>query len=273
MPSKLGIIAGGGALPARVVAACRSKGRECFVLAFKGHTDPKTVESVPHAWVRLGAVGAAIKHLHEAGVEELVLAGPVGRPSLGSLRPDVRGARLLAKAGVAALSDDGLLRTAIGELEREGFCVIGAEDVFDDLLTPEGVLGKVAPDELAKSDIDYGVELARAIGAFDVGQAVVIQQGIALGLEAIEGTDALITRAGSLQREGPGGVLVKIKKPKQEARADLPTIGIATVKAAAASGLRGIAIEAGGSLIIDRPAVIAAADDAGLFLVGIRVEE
>ncbi|MCE2510104.1 MAG: UDP-2,3-diacylglucosamine diphosphatase LpxI [Alphaproteobacteria bacterium] len=271
MPSKLGIIAGGGALPARVVEACRSKGRECFVLAFKGHTSPKTVENVPHAWVRLGAVGAAIRFLHEAGVEELVLAGPVGRPSLGSLRPDLRGARLLAKAGVAALSDDGLLRMAIRELEEEGFRVVGAEDVFDDLLTPEGVLGNIAPDALAESDIGYGVELARAIGAFDVGQAVVVQQGIVLGFEAIEGTDALIARAGALQREGAGGVLVKIKKPKQEARADLPTIGLATVKAAAAASLRGIAVEAGGSLIIDRDSVVAAADQAGLFLVGIRV--
>ncbi len=271
MSNKLGIIAGGGALPARVVEACRSKGRECFVLAFKGHTDPKTVEAVPHAWVRLGAVGAAIKFLHEAGVEELVLAGPVGRPSLGSLRPDMRGARLLAKAGVAALRDDGLLRTAIRELEEEGFRVVGAEDVFDDLLTPQGVLGRVAPDAQAESDIDYGVEVARATGSFDVGQAVVVQQGIALGVEAIEGTDALIARTGSLQREGPGGVLVKIKKPEQDARADLPTVGIATVKAATQAGLRGIAIEAGGSLIIDRDSVIAAADAADLFLVGITV--
>ena len=162
MSNKLGIIAGAGALPARVVEACRSKGRDCFVLAFKGHTDPKTVEAVPHAWVRLGAVGAAIKFLHKAGVKELVLAGPVGRPSLSSLRPDVRGARLLAKAGVAALSDDGLLRTAIKELEEEGFRVVGADDVFDDLLTPEGVLGKISPDAQAKSDINYGIEVVRA---------------------------------------------------------------------------------------------------------------
>ncbi len=271
MPSKLGIIAGGGALPERVVAACRSKGRECFVLALKGHANPKTVADVPHAWVRLGAIGAAIRLLHNAGVDELVLAGPVGRPTLASLRPDVRGAKLLAKAGVAALSDDGLLRMVIQELETEGFCVVGAEDVFDDLLTPEGVLGKVSPDRLAETDISQGIEIARAIGSFDVGQAVVVQQGIVLGMEAVEGTDALIDRAGALRRDGPGGVLVKIKKPAQEARADLPTIGATTVEAAAKAGLRGIAIEAGGSLMIDRAAVVETADRCGLFLIGVTV--
>ncbi|MBN4016500.1 UDP-2,3-diacylglucosamine diphosphatase LpxI [Rhodospirillaceae bacterium AH-315-P19] len=271
MPNKLGIIAGNGALPERIVEACRSKGRECFVLALKGHTNPKTVANVPHAWVRLGAVGAAIKLLHEAGVEDLVLAGPVGRPTLASLRPDVKGAMLLAKAGVASLSDDGLLRMAIKALETEGFCVVGAEDVFDELLTPEGVLGKLAPDRSAEADITRGVEIARAIGFFDVGQAVIVQQGIVLGVEAVEGTDALIDRAGRLRREGPGGVLVKIKKPTQEVRADLPTIGMATVQAVAKAGLCGIAVEAGGSLIIDRTRVIEAADRAGLFLVGIKV--
>lgn len=271
MPSKLGIIAGGGALPVRVIEACRAKGRACFVLALKGHTDPKAVENVSHAWVRLGAVGAAIRLLHEAGVEELVLAGPVGRPSLASLRPDFRGARLLAKVGVASFSDDGLLRAVIAELEEEGFRVVGAEEVLDDLLTPKGVLGKWVPDKQAKTDIAHGIEVARAIGAFDVGQAVVVQQGIVLGVEAIEGTDALIARAGQLQRPGPGGVLVKIKKPQQEARADLPTIGLVTVRAAAKAGLRGIAVEAGGSLIIDRNEIVQASDAAGLFLVGVAV--
>lgn len=271
MPNKLGIIAGGGALPERVIQACRSKGRECFVLALKGHANPEIVANIPHAWVRLGAVGEAIRLLHAAKVKELVLAGPVGRPTLASLRPDIKGAKLIAKAGVAALSDDGLLRMAIGELEAEGFRVVGAEDVFDDLLTPPGVLGKFAPDSSAELDIDQGVKIAGANGFFDVGQAVVVQQGIVLGVEAVEGTDALIARSGGLQREGPGGVLVKIKKPTQEARADLPTIGVATIETAAKAGLRGIALEAGGSLIIDRASVVQAADHAGLFLIGIRV--
>jgi DUF1009 family protein len=120
------------------------------------------------------------------------------------------------------------------------------------------------------ADIERGLEVARALGAVDVGQAVVVQQGIVLGLEAAEGTDALIERAGGLQGEGLGGVLVKAAKPSQERRADLPTVGVATVQACARAGLRGIAVEAGMALVIDRQAVAAAADDAGLFVAGIK---
>jgi DUF1009 family protein len=185
------------------------------------------------------------------------------------LRPDWRAARFFAKIGWRALGDDGLLRAVIKELESEGFRVIGADSILAAALAPRGPLGALVPDAQAEADIAHGIGVARALGSLDIGQAVVVQQGIVLGVEASEGTDALIARCATLRRAGPGGVLVKIAKPGQERRADLPTIGLHTVTAAAAAGLSGIAVEAGATFVLDRPALAAAADHAGLFVVGI----
>jgi len=143
------------------------------------------------------------------------------------------------------------------------------DSLLDGLMARPGQYGAHAPDDQARSDLERGLEIARAMGAMDVGQAVVVQQGMVLGVEAIEGTDALVKRCGELKREGPGGVLVKIKKPGQDRRADLPTVGVETAAAAAAAGLRGIAFEAGGTLVMDEVEMVREADDAGLFLIGI----
>jgi hypothetical protein len=271
MPPKLGILAGGGALPVRVIEACRATGREFFVLAFEGQTDPRIIADTPHAWVRLGAVGEAFRLLRGAGVADVVLAGPVKRPNLSDIRPDLHGAKFLAKVGARAFGDDGLLSAVVKEIEEEGFRVIGADEVFAELRTPLGPCGRIVPDAVAAADIARGIEVARTLGRLDVGQAVVVQQGLVLGVEAIEGTDGLLARCAGLRREGPGGVLVKVAKPGQERRVDLPTVGVETVTTAAKAGLRGIALEAGGSLIIDRGAVARAADEAGLFVVGVAV--
>jgi UDP-2,3-diacylglucosamine hydrolase len=270
MAPKLGILAGSGELPLRLVDACRAIDRPVFVLALEGAANPEDYEGIPHASVRLGAGAEGLRLLRENGVEELVMAGPVRRPTLAALRPDWRAAKMLARIGLRALGDDGLLSAIIKEFELEGFRVVGVHDLLGSLLAPEGPLGKIAPDAQAYADIERGLEVARALGAVDVGQAVVVQQGIVLGLEAAEGTDALIERAGGLQGEGPGGVLVKATKPRQERRADLPTVGVATVRACARAGLRGIAVEAGMALVVDRSAVAAAADDAGLFVACIK---
>ncbi|MGQ0664347.1 MAG: LpxI family protein [Pseudomonadota bacterium] len=271
MPPKLGVLAGGGQLPAQVIEACRATGRDFFVLAFSGQTDPGTVRDVPHAWVRLGEVGEALRQLRRAGVDEIVLAGPVRRPGLAELRPDWRGALFLAKVGVKGAGDDGLLSAVVRELEDEGFRVVGADDVFAELRTPLGPCGSLVPEAGAERDIARAISVLCAIGPLDIGQAAVVQQGIVLGVEAIEGTDALIERCAALRRPGPGGVLVKIAKPGQERRVDLPTVGPATVAKAGVAGLAGIGLEAGGSLIIDRAGVARAADAAGLFVVGVPV--
>jgi UDP-2,3-diacylglucosamine hydrolase len=266
----LGIIAGNGALPRRLVESCRAAGRPVFVLAFEGEADQATVAGVPHAWCRLGAAATALDLLHANAVTELVLAGGIRRPSLSALRPDWRAAKFFARVGYRALGDDGLLSAVVKELEREGFQVIGAEQLLasDDLLA-EGPLGRCRPSAEARADIERGLRLARAIGALDIGQAIVVQQGLVLGVEAAEGTDGLLRRCAGLRRDGPGGVLVKVAKPGQEERVDRPTIGPQTVVLAAAAGLQGIAAEAGMTLIVDRAEIIRAADLAGLFVVGV----
>ncbi len=266
----LGIIAGSGRLPLQLIEACQSSGRCFFVLALQDFADLIALKDAPHAVVRLGAVGEAISHLREAGATELVLAGRVQRPSIGSLRPDMTGTKLLARMGAAFLSgDDAMLRSVIAFLEDEGFTVVGSNQVLQDLVTPLGQLGHIAPDIRAQADIAMGIKVAMALGKLDVGQAVIVEHGYVLGVEAAEGTDALIQRCQWLKREAKGGVLVKARKPGQEERADLPTIGPATVERVAACGFSGIAIQANASLILDKKAVIAKADELGLFVVGV----
>jgi hypothetical protein len=265
----LGIIAGSGDLPRRLIAACRSNGRPCFVLAFEGQTDRETVAEVPHCWSRLGAAQEGIEALHKAGVVEIVLAGRMKRPSLTSLKPDVKGAAMLARIGLRAFGDDSLLRAVKTELEREGFRIVGPDSILESLIAGAGPFGRHAPDDEVLPDIARGIAVARALGAVDVGQAAVVQQGLVLGVEAIEGTDALLARVAGLKRDGRGGVLVKLAKPGQDRRMDLPTIGPDTVRRAAEAGLVGIAVEAGGTLIVDRAQLVGLADELGLFVIGL----
>ncbi|CAA7616032.1 LpxI family protein [Magnetospirillum sp. UT-4] len=268
MIAKLGIVAGGGAFPGLAIAACRAQHRPFHVLALTNHAEPAVIADAPADWIRLGEAGTGFDLLRKVGVEEVVMIGPVRRPTLAELAPDWRTTRFFAKVGLKALGDDGLLRAVARELEEEGFRVVGIDDVLADCLAPQGLFGSLHPDTQAEADIARGWEVAKGIGALDVGQAVVVQQGVVLGCEAVEGTDALIRRCGELRREGPGGVLVKVRKPGQDRRLDLPTIGVNTVRAAAAGGLRGIAVEAGGALVLDRAAIAAEADASGLFVLG-----
>ena len=261
-------------MPARVAAAARAAGRDVFLVGLEGYAEPEVLAPFPHALVRLGAAGRILELLRAHSCRDLVLVGPVRRPSLLDLRPDVEGARLLARIGRAAFAgDDGLLKAVMRVLGEEGFSVVGAHEILTEVLGPRGLLSKTAPDAQALSDIERGVAVARALGAADVGQCCVVQQGLVLCVEAIEGTDAMLQRAGILRRPGPGGVMVKLVKPGQERRADLPTVGPATIRAAAAAGLRGVAFEAGGTILAERAASIAAADQAGLFLLGVDPNE
>lgn len=270
MPPRLGILAGGGNIPRQLLDAGRQQGRDVFVAAFQGSADPETVADAPHCWVRLGAVGQLIRALKDAGVEELVMAGPIDRPSWTNVRPDWRGLKMLPRVLAAAQGDDSILSLAIAELESEGFRVIGIDDLLPEMLAPAGPFGRHEPDDTASADIARGLAVATALGDVDVGQSVVVQQGIVLGVEAVEGTDALLERCGPLSRAGPGGVLIKRAKPSQDRRADLPTIGPRTVAGAKAAGLRGIAVAAGSTLLVDREKIIATADQNGLFVIGIQ---
>jgi UDP-2,3-diacylglucosamine hydrolase len=270
MPRRLGIIAGGGILPARVAAAAAAAGRGVFILGLEGFADPTVLAPWPHEIQRIGRAGHILATLRAHGCQDIVMIGPVRRPSLLDLRPDAEGTRILARVGRAAFAgDDGLLAAVIKVFAEEGFAVIGAHEVMQEVLAPAGVLTRTQPDAQAMTDIRRGREVARVLGAADVGQGCVVQQGLVLAVEAIEGTDAMLARAGALRRDGIGGVLVKLVKPGQDRRADLPAIGPDTVRHAAAAGLRGLAFEAQSTILADREACVAAADAAGLFLIGL----
>jgi hypothetical protein len=272
----LGLIAGGGIMPIRVADAAAKIGRPVFCLLVEGFANPGDYARFPHAVVPLGAIGRMFALLRERGVRDLVLAGRVKRPSLLTFRFDAEGAKQLAKLSMRAIlgGDDGLLSAVLRQLRAEGFNPVGAQELLGALLVEEGQLTRAAPDDIACSDIARGIAVARALGDADAGQGCVVQQGLVLALEGIEGTDAMLERSAGLRREGPGGVLVKLVKPRQDVRVDLPVIGPDTVRKAAEAGLAGIAFEArdhhAGTLVIDREATTAAADAAGLFLLALR---
>lgn len=270
----LGIIAGAGELPKQVIEACDALRRPYVVVALKGFACPDLLpcDKKKIHWVRLGAMGSTCRLLHQKGVQELVLIGAVRRPSLSSLRPDWRGVKFLAKAGLKSLGDDGLLKAIISEIEREGFTVIGADALLTDVVARRGVYGKVKPTKQHHLDILKGFEVAQVLGAADVGQSVIVADGLVLGVEAIEGTDALMARCKDLPRSQVKGVLVKVKKPHQERRVDLPTIGVQTIENAAKYGLSGIAVEAGSAFVVNEQAVVEKANQLGLFLVGVDAQ-
>ncbi len=266
----LGILAGGGPFPGQVAAAATASGRPVFIVGFEDFADPAVIGPYPHAFVRLGAAGQILALLRANGCRELVLVGPVKRPSLFDLRPDAEGVKILARVGRAAFSgDDGFLAAVVRVLGEEGFVVRGAHEVLTGAVAAPGVLGRVAPDAQAAADISRGIAVVRALGAVDVGQGCVVQQGHVLAVEAAENTDRMLARVGELALPGPGGVLVKLVKPGQERRTDLPTVGPRTIVGAAAAGLRGVAVEAGGTLFTDRAACVAESDRLGLFLVAV----
>lgn len=267
---KLGIIAGGGALPETLLHACDAKDIEPFIIAFEGHTDPALVRGRSHLWTRFGAAGQIISTLRAHEIANLTLAGSMQRPSLVELRPDLKGAEFLAKIGLGALGDNDFLTLLRELLEGEGFALHGAHKFAEGLLAPQGAVGRYEPKKADWIDIERGLAVSREMGRLDVGQAVIVQEGFVLGVEAVEGTDELIRRCKHLKRKGRKGVLVKTCKPQQDRDFDLPTIGAETIKNAVESDLAGIVIEAGQSLILEREKVAEIADRHKMFVVGVH---
>lgn len=268
---KLGIIAGSGRMPALLIEACEQQGRPYFVLGLEGHSESEVLANAPHKIVRLGAVGDALKTLKKEQVEEVIMAGHVGRPTLASLRPDMTATMLIAKMGASIFSgDDALLGAIITIMEKEGMKVVGMQDVLAHLVTKEGVLGKCKPTKQQLDDIARGMSVVKMLGELDIGQAVVVENNYVLGVEAAEGTDGLLARCAALsQHEAKHGVLVKAKKPAQDTRVDLPTIGKDTIQRAIDGKFAGIALEAGGSILLDQEETIRLADAHSLFVVGV----
>jgi len=273
----LGIIAGAGDLPRAVAESASAAGRDVFVLALRGSTEA-WVSGFAHEWVALGETGKAFKALRDAKCGDVLLVGRVERPKFSEIRLDAKSVLLAPRVMTAALrGDDALLRALVGLFEGEGFRAVGVADAAPDLIAKEGPLGQISPSQGLLSDIALGFKVVLALGALDVGQAAIVCDGLTLSVEAAEGTDAMIARTLQLpehirgQHGKPRGVLVKAAKPIQDRKTDLPVVGVHTVRNVAAAGLAGIAVEAGATLIVDRKAVAAAADAAGLFVVGHRL--
>jgi len=274
--TKLGLVAGGGSLPFEIAEHCRQVGRALFVVRLKGFAGPD-LSGFEGADVGVAELGKCFKALKRAGCEAVCLAGQVTRPDFSQLAPDLRGLAALPGAIAAARrGDDALLRFLVGEFEKEGFAVEGAEAVMRDLGLPAGPLGRHAPTPEQLADAEQALEVARAIGRLDIGQGAVVCDGLVLAVEAQEGTDAMLERVARLPahlRGQPGdrrGVLAKTPKPIQETRVDLPTMGLATVRGAAAAGLAGVVGEAGRLLVLDRDEAVALADELGLFILGVK---
>lgn len=264
----LGLLCGSGWLPAELLRCADATALDVFIIAFEGQTPDDLVEGRPHARVRLGAAGASIKALRDAGCQDLVMAGSLARPPLAALRPDLWTAGFLARTGAYRLGDDGLLAALIGQLETgEGFRVLDVADLMPGLRAPNGPIGSRSPNADSEPAIRRAIAGATALGEADTGQACVATTEAVIAEEGRGGTaamlDALTERGGA-----PGGVLAKTLKPGQETRVDRPAIGPDTVEQVARAGLAGIVVHAHEALILDRAAVTAAADAHGVFVIG-----
>lgn len=266
----LGIVAGGGSLPALLIADCARKSRPVFIVAFEGQTDPALYHNRPHILSRPDKAGQIVKRLREENVSDLVLIGSVKRPHLTDLRPDLFTAGFFARMGLRALGDSDLLSAVRVTLEKEGFHIHAVQDFLDGALMPPGVIGAIKPSPAHKIDIALGLQTARTLGALDIGQSVIVRDGVVLGVEGVEGTDELVRRCAAYRANGQGGILVKACKPQQDRALDLPTIGVNTVQLCTQLKFDGIAISAGEALFAERTQAIALADQAGLFVIGVE---
>tara|TARA_R110000868_G_scaffold53098_2_gene167031 strand:- start:1645 stop:2511 length:867 start_codon:yes stop_codon:yes gene_type:complete len=268
-PRKLGIAAGGGVLPLKLAEAARAQGRDVFIVGLKGAAGP-SIEVWPHDWVRLGAMGRFVRLFKQAGCEDVVFIGPMDRPRLRDILPDFQGLLLMPDfIKRLKIGDDALLRGVVEYLELNGLNVVAAETILTSLLAAEGQLTERHPDTAQEADIDIAIRAALDIGSRDIGQGAVVREGRIIALEDVKGTDNMLFRVAAEYPDlkgGRSGVLVKLPKPAQDRRVDLPTIGSRTVERAAMAGLAGIAVEAGGAIIADVDEIVSVANKLGLFI-------
>ncbi len=271
---KLALIAGGGALPLAVAARCEAEGRPLYVVRLEGFADPHLARW-PGGEFGMAQIGSILKAIKAAGCRAVCFAGIVNRPDFRSLKPDLKGASALPGIIAAATrGDDALLRKILSIFEAEGLSVEGADDILGGETLAEGLLAGPPPSEEALSDLRKAIHVAEKSGELDVGQGAVVARGLVLAVEAQEGTDAMLQRVASLPvdlrgRQGaPCGVLAKAPKPIQDLRVDMPVIGVRTIELAAAAGLAGVGGVAGRLILIDRAAIIEAAERLSVFVWG-----
>jgi len=267
MMQRVGLIAGNGRFPLIFARTARAAGVEVIAVAHEGETLPELDADVDRiTWIKVGELGRMIHALQAAGIERAVMAGGIRKLALlDHFAPDERAMAFLARLG--AWGDDSLLRGVADELEREGIRIVESTLFLSSLLTPVGPLTARVPDQAQWKDIHHGVAVAKAVGRWDIGQSVVVKSGMVLAVEAIEGTDATIQRAGR-----PGAVVVKVSKPHQDLRFDVPAVGPETVRVCHGAQVAVLALEAGRTLLLDKEDLLRAAAETGLAIVGVCVE-
>lgn len=268
--TQLAILAGGGTLPATMAAAAAAQGMPVHIVTFNGQPQPQNLPEVASTkQFPLGQIGHILAHLKQQGATHVALAGHLHKPSILSLKPDATGLKLLARAVIK--HDDALLRAVTDFLEDEGFELMTVQDLAPQLLAPKGLLTKAKPNLDAIEDIALARSTLAVLGDLDIGQACIVHNGAILGVEAVEGTDALITRCAELRTfkggKGEGGILVKRAKAMQTDLADLPTIGLHTVQLLTKLNYSGLCIQASRTLFLNQPEVVAHANQHGLFLL------
>ena len=264
---RIGIIAGGGQFPLLFAKSARKQGLRVYAAAHRGETDESLAGYVTRIqWVKLGQLGKIIDFFKHEGVQKTVFLGSITKTNIfRDVRPDLKGMGLWNKINIK--QDDAILRAVADRLEKDGIEVVASSGYVPELLFPQGILTKKKPTKEQRKDIAFGWQVARSLGRLDIGQCVVLRNQTVLALEAIEGTDAAIRRGGSLGREKT--VVVKVRKPNQDLRFDLPAIGKKTIETMMEVHAAVLAVEAGYALLFDREAVIRAADDAGMVVVGV----
>jgi DUF1009 family protein len=266
-PTPLGLIAGNGRFPFLAAAGARRAGRRVIALALREETSPELEREVDELhWIGLGQLGRGIALLQRAGAREAVMAGQVKhRQIFSGVVPDLKMIGVLAR--LAFQNTDSLIGGVADALAREGITLLPSTAFLEDQLASVGPMTGRRPSRDERRDVEYGETVARALAGMDLGQTAVVKDRAAVALEAMEGTDETIRRAGRIA--GPGATVVKVSKPSQDMRFDVPVVGEGTLEAMAEAGARALAVDAGRTLMIDRPAFLARAERQGVAVLGL----
>ena len=267
---RLGLIAGNGRFPFLVIDAARGAGHDVIVIALKEETFPElaaaaaTPPAAAFHWISIGQLGACITLLKDAGVSQAVMAGQVKHVKLFDLKPDLTLGKVLLR--LATKNTDSLISGVAGALRDRGIELLDSTAFLAPLLARAGVLTRRAPTDEEERDLTFGCRIADTLAGLDIGQTIAVKSSAVIAVEAMEGTDAVIERAGQLA--GPGARIIKVAKPNQDMRFDVPVVGVSTIAAMQAAGATLLSVDAGKTLMIDGDAIIKAADEVGICIVG-----
>ena len=266
MAENIGIIAGGGQFPRLVAQQARAAGLGVVICGFQGHTDPDTAKHADaFELLHLGQLGRMISFFQEHHVTRACMAGSISKPKALDFRPDWRAAKILFS--LRKKGDDALLRAIMADIEKDGIRIVASADLAPGLRAPRGTLSRRTPTDEEWKDLRYGWPIARSMGAFDIGQCLIVREGMVMAVECLEGTDATIKRGAELG--GNGCIAIKMVKPGQDERVDLPSVGLATVRNLVEHHYAVLAIQAEKTLIFDREEALALADEHGLAVVSL----